>query len=228
MSSASSWPKAVLFDLDGTLIDSAPDIGVAVNQLLALAHLPPLSLKQIVSMIGEGARVLVARAFAASGQVLDEAELEQRYEQMQPLYAANTIGLTTLYPHVSDVLQSLKERGTAIALVTNKPNFAIGQILDHFKIADYFSAIVGADSGVTPKPAPDMVELALSRLDILAKDAVFVGDSPADAQAAKAADVRLILMRGGYSRVPLETLDADLVLGSFSELLPALDRSLKA
>ncbi len=218
------WAKAVLFDFDGTLIDSAPDIHAATNILLAEDGLPPLGLAQVKAMIGEGTRKLVERAFAASGKQLDEAELDAKYARMKPLYAANLTGLTRLMPGTREALDALKKQKVAMALVTNKPDFAITQILKHFDIADCFPVIVGGESGVPHKPAPDMVLLALSRLGVEAAEAVFVGDSPADARAAQAAHVKLVLVEGGYSREPLETLDADCVIDDLTGLNDAIKR----
>jgi len=220
--SAVIWPKAVLFDLDGTLIDSAPDIHAATNTLLARDGLAPLSLPQVTAMIGEGARKLVERAFQAAGKPLDSAELDDKYKQMVPLYAANLTGLTKLMPGVQSALAALQDQNIARALVTNKPDFAIAEILEHFDLTAHFPVIVGGDSGVPHKPAPDMLLLALSRLGVAADDAVFVGDSPADARSAQAAGLKLVLVEGGYSREPLQSLGADAVLPDMSGLLAAI------
>ncbi|WP_312796712.1 phosphoglycolate phosphatase [Tianweitania sp.] len=219
-----SWPKAVLFDFDGTLIDSALDIHAATNMLLARDGLGPVSLDKVKAMIGEGTRKLVDRAFTAAGRPLNEAELDDKYGQMVPLYAANLTKLTQLMPGTADALAALHQQGIAMALVTNKPDFAIAEILGHFDLTRYFPVIVGGDSGVPHKPAPDMLFLALSKLGVEAADAVFVGDSPADARSAQAAGMKLVLIEGGYSREPLESLGADVVLHDMSDLNAALTR----
>lgn len=219
-----TWPKAVLFDFDGTLIDSALDIHAATNMLLARDGLGPVSLPEVKAMIGEGTRKLVARAFEAAGKPLDAATLDEKYEQMVPLYAANLTKLTQLMPGTADALAQLHRDGVAMALVTNKPNFAIAEILTHFNLTDYFPVIVGGDSGVPHKPAPDMLFLALNKLGCEAADAVFVGDSPADARSAQAAGMKLVLIEGGYSREPLESLGADAVLHDMGELQAAFAR----
>ncbi|MBS9722375.1 phosphoglycolate phosphatase [Tianweitania sp. BSSL-BM11] len=219
-----SWPKAVLFDFDGTLIDSALDIHAATNMLLARDGLGPLSLPDVKAMIGEGTRKLVERAFAAAGRSLDDAELDDKYGQMVPLYAANLTKLTQLMPGTTEALTALQRDKVAMALVTNKPDFAIAEILEHFDLANYFPVIVGGESGVPHKPAPDMLYLALEKLGVEAGDALFVGDSPADARSAQAANMKLVLVEGGYSREPLESLGADVVLQDLSELEAALAR----
>jgi phosphoglycolate phosphatase len=175
-------------------------------------------------MIGEGTRKLVERAFDAAGQPLDAATLDEKYSQMVPLYAANLTKLTQLMPGTADALADLHRDGVLMALVTNKPDFAIAEILGHFNLADHFPVIVGGDSGVPHKPAPDMLFLALSKLGVEASDAVFVGDSPADARSAQAAGMKLVLVEGGYSREPLESLGADVVLHDLTELKAAVAR----
>ena len=217
-----SWPKAVLFDFDGTLIDSALDIHAATNMLLARDGLAPLPLEDVKAMIGEGTRKLVERAFAAAGRPLDTVALDDKYAQMVPLYAANLTTLTQLMPGTTEALAALHRDGIAMALVTNKPDFAIAEILEHFGITHYFPVIVGGDSGVPHKPAPDMLFLALSKLGVQAADAVFVGDSPADARSAQAAGMKLVLVEGGYSREPLPSLGADVVLRDLGELEAAM------
>lgn len=219
----SSWPKAALFDFDGTLIDSALDIHAATNMLLARDGLGPVSLTDVKAMIGEGTRKLVDRAFAAAGQPLDPAALDEKYAEMVPLYAANLTKLTQLMPGTADALAALHSKGIGMALVTNKPDFAIAEILAHFDLTRYFPVIVGGDSGVPHKPKPDMLFLALSKLGVDVDDAVFVGDSPADARSAQAAGMKLVLVEGGYSREPLESLGADVVLRDLSELDSAIE-----
>lgn len=219
----SIWPKAALFDLDGTLIDSAPDICAATNELLARHGLGPVDQTAVLAMIGEGTRKLVERAFAACGKVLDQTELDARYQEMLPIYAAHLTGLTQLLPHVAEALAALDAQGTKIALVTNKPEFAIAQILDHFEITRYFPVIIGASAKVPHKPAPDMVLLALDKLGLKPADALFVGDSPADARAAQAASVKVVLVRNGYSREPLETLGADRLIDDMGGLMAAAE-----
>src|SRR4051812_24491705 len=155
------WPRAVLFDLDGTLIDSAPDIAAATNELLARHRLGPLTLDQVVSMIGNGTRKLTERAFAATSGPLSPAELDQRYAEMLEIYARHLTGVTTLLPGAAAMLAGLREQGTQLGLVTNKPQRFIETILDHFRLAGDFDAVIGSDAGVKPKPAPDMLFAAM-------------------------------------------------------------------
>lgn len=216
------WPGAVLFDLDGTLIDSAPDIRAAVNELLGRHKLPPLDLDQVKAAIGNGVRTLVERAFIAARAPLSPAELDSEYATMLEIYANHLIGLTTLMPGTHETLDALRGKGILLGLATNKPQRFIETVLDHFGLASSFGAVIGGDAGVAKKPAPDMLFAALDQLGVEPTAAVMVGDSRADVESARAAAIPAILLRGGYSNVPLEELGADAVLDGLPQLVDAL------
>ncbi len=210
--------KAVLFDLDGTLIDSAPDIAGAVNELLAAHHLPALSVADVTAMIGNGIDKTVERAFAAVGHPVAGAEFEALLTEMAPIYRRHATQLTTLMPGATDALAALQKRGLKIGLVTNKPQLATRNVLLHFGVLERFGVIIGADAVVEKKPAPEGIWLALDKLGVAREEAVMVGDSVTDVEAARAAGLPVILIRGGYTTEPAETLGADQVLGSLADL----------
>ncbi|MER9226332.1 phosphoglycolate phosphatase [Mesorhizobium sp. M0664] len=217
-------PKVILFDLDGTLVDSAPDITAAVNELLAGHDLPPLRLDQVKAMIGGGIRKLVERAFAASGTPLLGSALDEANRVMAPIYRRHLTGRTRLMPGVREVLTHLHLSGIAMAVVTNKPQLAAREILLHFRLTEYLGAIVGGDAVTSLKPAPDALLLALDLLQVEPRDTLMVGDSSADVAAARAAGMAVILLRGGYSQIPVEELGADLVCDSLFDLPSAMQR----
>ena len=211
-------PKAILFDLDGTLIDSAPDITAATNELLATRGLPPLRLDQVRAMIGNGVKKLVERAFAASGAPLSEAELDEADRAMVPIYRKHLTGLTSLMPGVKETLTHFHLSGLTMGVVTNKPQVAAREVLLHFGLTDCLGAIVGGDAVACKKPAPDALLLALDRLHATPGDALMVGDSITDVEAARAAGMAVALIRGGYTQLPVEQLGADLVCDSMRDL----------
>jgi phosphoglycolate phosphatase len=215
-------PKAVLFDLDGTLIDSAPDITAAVNQLLALYGLPPLQLPQAKTMIGRGVRVLISEAFAASGKPLNDPSLGKAERDMAPIYLRHLTGRTRLMPGAYEAVAELHRAGIAMAVVTNKPERAAREVLQHFGLLERLGVVVGGDAVLRRKPAPDGLSMALERLGHRPGDAVMVGDSGTDVTAARAAGMPVVLVRGGYTRVPLQELGADLICDSLHELPRAL------
>lgn len=216
------WPRAVLFDLDGTLIDSAPDIAAAVNELLGQRKLGPLSLADVKSMIGNGVEKLVERAFTASGNRLGPDELKREHMAMMDIYARHLTGSTVLMPDVVSTLDELHGAGIALGLVTNKPQRFIETILDHFGLSHLFGVAIGGDSGVAKKPAPDMLLAAMEELGAEPWNTVMVGDSPADVESARAAGASAVLVRGGYTNVALEKLGADVAIDSLADLAAAL------
>jgi phosphoglycolate phosphatase len=216
------WPRAVLFDLDGTLIDSAPDIAAAVNELLGRRGLGPLTLDQVVSMIGNGTKKLTERAFAATSGPLSPDELDQRYAEMLEIYGRHLTGVTTLLPGAAELIAALRRQGARLGVVTNKPQRFIETIVEHFGLDGDFDVVIGSDAGVTPKPAPDMLYAAMDKLDAGPRDTVMVGDSTSDVESARAAGVASVIRRGGYTHTPAEMLGADLVIDRLDELIAVL------
>lgn len=216
-------PKAVLFDLDGTLVDSAPDITAAVNELLAGRKLAPLTLAQVKSMVGNGIEKLVERAFDASGIPLSGSALEEANREMAPIYRRHITHLTRLMPGAAETLAQLHVAGVRMGVATNKPQLATREILLHFGLSERLGAIVGGDAVTRKKPAPDALLLALERLDTEPRDALMVGDSVTDVEAARAAGMPVILIRGGYTQEPVERLGADLVCDTLLDLPAALN-----
>jgi phosphoglycolate phosphatase len=217
-----SRPRAVLFDFDGTLIDSAPDIHAATNLLLARQGLGPLTLAQVKSMIGHGVRKLVERAYAACGRPLDDAELDAEFATMMEIYFSHLTVLTRLMPGAREAVDALRADGVALALVTNKPQRFSEAILDHFGLLDAFGAVIGGDAGYVKKPAPDMLLAALERLGVAAGEAAMIGDSGADVESARAAGLPVVIVEGGYTTVPAAELGADAVVASLDEVVSAL------
>ena len=220
--SGGSWPRAVLFDLDGTLIDSAPDIAAAVNELLKGHGLGPLTYEQVISMIGNGTKKLTERAFAATSGPLSPPELDERYAEMLVVYGRHLTGATTLLPGAAEMLSALREKETGLGVVTNKPQRFIETILDHFDLDGIFGAVIGSDAGVTPKPAPDMLEAAMKKLGAAPADTVMVGDSTSDVESARAAGVASVIRRGGYTHTPADQLGADVVIDGLGDLVGVL------
>lgn len=217
-----NWPKALLFDLDGTLIDSVPDIAAAVNELLGSYGIESLAVDDVREMVGEGVRKLVERAFAARDVELDTAGLDERHVRMMGIYGKHLTNRTELMPGARALLERCHAAGMKLALVTNKPEGFSRTILDHFGFSDWFGAVVGGDTGPERKPAPDMILYAANMLGVAARDCVMVGDSPADIDSAKNAGIRSIAVRGGYSRVPVEDLGADVLVDTLADVEAAL------
>ncbi|BDA83299.1 phosphoglycolate phosphatase, bacterial [Aureimonas sp. SA4125] len=217
-----SWPKAVLFDLDGTLIDSAPDIHASLNQTLESLGEPPFLLEAVVGMIGGGVPKLIERAYAALGKDIDPASLDRVVDRFLAIYKPRATELTTLNAGASDTTRSLGESGMPIGVVTNKPEAETREILVHFGLADLMAIIVGGDAGPEKKPAPGLLLLACERLGLAPADVVFVGDSENDVDAAKAAGMAVVAVRGGYTSHGADALGASAVVDRLNDLPDAL------
>lgn len=221
-------PHAILFDLDGTLIDSAPDLADAVNTLLQDRGHAPLDLPVVTAMIGNGIRKLVERAFAASGHPVSGSELDGAYDAMLEIYGARLTNRTVLLEGARTTMATLAGAGLKLGVVTNKPQRFTETILEHFRLSAFADVVIGGDAGFERKPAPDMVLAALSRLGVHPSAALMVGDSPADAKSSRAAGVPVVLLRGGYTTVPVEDLEADAIIDRLEELLPLAGARLPA
>lgn len=218
------WPQAVLFDLDGTLIDSVPDVAMAVNDLLATEALDALSMDEVRTMIGNGVRKLVERAFAARQNPIEGAHLDAMTDRMMGIYGrCLTVG-TTLMPGAYDIVTAYARAGVKIGVVTNKPEAFSRTIIEHFGLGPSVRVIVGGDTGPARKPAPDMLRHALEQIGVGAHRALMVGDSPADIDAAKATPMASIAVRGGYTTISADELGADIVIDSLVQVPQAIER----
>jgi phosphoglycolate phosphatase len=212
--------KAIIFDLDGTLVDSARDLRDAVNILLAEEGLRQISLEEVKSMIGDGAARLVERGVSATGG--DLSRLPALVPRFLQIYEANASRYTEAYPGVVETLSSLRELGLPLAVVTNKPYAATIDILEVLGLRTYFDAVVGGDTLPERKPHPAPILAALEHLGVAPEAALMVGDNYHDVQAARAAGVRAFAVTYGYSHKPHAELGADRLIDAMSELLPAV------
>jgi phosphoglycolate phosphatase len=211
--------KAVVFDLDGTLVDSAPGLQTAANAVLAEHGCPPLGLADVEAMIGDGIPALVGKAFARSGRALDRREQEDATEKFRRIYAECGPRETLLFPGARESLKQLSSFGLLLGLCTNKPQTSTGPLLDALKIDHFFAAVCGGD--VLPdirKPDPRHVLAVLAGLGVEASEAVMVGDGPHDVDAGQGAGMPVFAVTYGYANGPAETLGADFVIDSLTEL----------
>ena len=219
------WPSAVLFDLDGTLIDSVPDITAAVAELLATEGLPQLDEAVVRRLVGRGMPNLVAGAFATRGRALDTKAHTAMVERMMAIYPRHLAGRTSLMPGTLAALDTLAARGCRLAVVTNKPQAFCVPVLQHVGLQHRFDLVLG-DQPLTrtlrPKPAPDMLLFALERLETATSEAAMVGDSGNDIESGRAAGMATIAVRGGYTSVPLEEFHPSRVVETLAELPAAL------
>jgi phosphoglycolate phosphatase len=212
----------LVFDLDGTLVDSVPDLRAALNEMLRERGRPPLTLPQVKRMVGDGASAMVSRALAATGpEAIDAGGALARFLE---IYEANPVRLTRLYPDVRRTLTELRRRGYGTAICTNKPQRATIAVIDGLGLGDLFDGIAGGDRYAARKPDPGHLLSLISELGARREASVMIGDNENDAAAARAAGLPLVLMRYGYARVDPDSLAADALLDHFGELPEALAR----
>lgn len=214
--------KAILFDLDGTLIDSVPDINHASNILLKEHGLPSLSVDETRSMIGNGVKVLVDKSFIHHGAPLSKEALEDVTNQMMDIYSKNLTSLTKTFEGAEALLNKLKAENIKVAVVTNKPEGFSRTIINHFGWENLVDAVIGGDTCSTRKPEPDMLFAACDQMGTPRDSAFMVGDSPADISAAINAKMPSVAVRGGYTNIRVEDLGANIVVDSLYEVHQAL------
>lgn len=216
-------PAPVIFDLDGTLIDSAPHLGHALNRLLAEWGRPAVSGAMLRSLIGDGPRLLVERGFAAGGVPLPAEEVEPALARFLRLYAALPADPASVYPGVPQTLARLAASGHPIGLCTNKPQAIARNLLGELGLLPFFAIVVGGDSLPRRKPAPEPLLAVLDALNGPPAGAVMVGDGPNDVATARAAGVACILVSYGYARGNPADLAADRLIHRISDLPDALE-----
>lgn len=216
--------RAVVFDLDGTLIDSLPDVVAAANVLLAEHGRRSVTVAEGRSLIGEGARVLVDRAFAATGSPLSAADIESLAARYIEIYRASPAVLTTIFPGAVAVLDRLRDEGVALGICTNKPKASAISVLASLGLDRFFATVTCPEDVTHRKPDGRHLIASLDALGAAPDAAAYIGDSEIDMAAATDAGVASVLVRWGYCRMPHETLAADAIIERFDDLPAALAR----
>jgi len=216
----------VVFDLDGTLVDSAPDLVAALNVVLVGASLRPVSFADGRTMVGSGARVMVERGLKANGRGLPPAEVDRMVRDFIAYYADHIAVRSQPFHGVEATLDALAARGWRFAVCTNKLEWLSVRLLDALKLARRFRAICGPDTFGVSKPDPKILRGTIERAGGDLARAIMIGDSMTDIATARAAGVPVIAVDFGYSDIPVERLGPDRVVSAFAELPEAIPRML--
>jgi len=218
----------IVFDLDGTLVDTAPDLAAALNGMLAEQGLRPLPFDEARSLIGHGARRMVERGLAAAGAPAQGGDLDAQFARFLVRYEAHIADASRPYPGVVEALTELKAAGARLAVCTNKLTGLSTALLDGLGLSPLFDAVVGPDMAGAAKPDPRHLLAAIEAAGGTPNRAVMVGDAAPDAEAARAAGARLILVSFGYSDTPAAALSPDILIDGFEALPQACLRLLGA
>ena len=206
--------RLILYDLDGTLVDTLEDITSAVNHTLRMLQLPAVAADEVRGYVGRGVRQLVQRCI----KMEDPKRLEYGMQVYLAYYARHMLDHSRLYPGVEPFLEQFASRQQAV--ITNKPNPFSQQILEALGIARHFIEIIAGDSGYPKKPSPESARALMQRTGVAASDTVFIGDSPIDVEAGRSAGIMTVgLTQGLTDESELRAAHPDLVVSHLTELL---------
>jgi phosphoglycolate phosphatase len=208
----------IVFDLDGTLIDTAPDLIDTLNVILTGRGLPAVPYDAARPLIGGGAKGMIERALVLEGRGATAADVDTLYTAFVAHYAEHIADRSRPFPHVEATLDRLAAEGHTLAVCTNKLEWLSRRLLDALKLSERFAAICGQDTFGIQKPDPRIFWQTVLRAGGEPDRAVMIGDSNTDIRTARAANVPVVAVDFGYTDVPVATLDPDRVIASFAEL----------
>ncbi len=223
----SQSPPVILFDLDGTLIDTAPDLGAALNRVLAERELPPVSTELVRNSIGRGARVLIERGMVIGGQTPGSAELDALVVRFLEHYRRDIAVHSKPYPGAMNAVTRLKEAGAKVAICTNKMEAMSLALLEELNILEEFEVVAGADTHPVRKPDPGHLTLTIEKLGCDPARAIMVGDSITDVEAARSASIPVVGVSFGYTETPMAELNPDILIDHLDDLWPAAQKLLR-
>jgi phosphoglycolate phosphatase len=219
--------RTIVFDLDGTLIDTAPDLISTLNLTLAREGMAPVPYAEARKMIGGGARGMIEKALVAEGRADVKADLDRMFGDFVTHYAAHIADHSRPFPLLEATLDRLAADGYRLAVCTNKLEWLSVRLLDMLNLTRHFAAICGQDTFGMQKPDPEVLRRTIAKAGGTPDRAIMVGDSGTDVRTARAASLPVIAVTFGYSEVPIETLQPDRLISSYGEL-PAAIRGIEA
>ena len=210
-------PALIMLDLDGTLVDSVPDLALAVDQMLTSIGKPPAGELKVRDWVGNGAQALVARAYVDAMtypiDLYDQVDFKRAYQRFFEYYEASNGVAAVVYPGVREALDRWSLKGIKLAVVTNKPMQFTTSLLESVGLADYFSSVCGGDSLPKRKPEPDQLLYTLKQAVVSADQALMVGDSSNDINAGRAAGIGTLAVPYGYNHgLPIDESHPDQVV----------------
>lgn len=214
----------IVFDLDGTLVDTAPDLADATNYVLETLGLARIDELEIRPFVGHGALAMIDGAVKSHGRLLSEAELHGLFEVFLAYYASHVADRSVPYPNVRETLMALRDTGATLAVCTNKMEMQARSVLEALKLDGYFTALTGRDSLAAYKPDPLHLTGTIERAGGDAAQSIMVGDSETDIRTAKAAKVPIVAVSFGYSIDPVASFGPDVIIDDYLELRGAISK----
>src|SRR4051795_10409192 len=221
-------PRTVVFDLDGTLVDTAPDLIAALNFVLDREGLPPVPLKSARNMIGAGARKLIERGLELEGNAMSVADVDRLMKDFIDYYAAHIADASRPFEGLEAALDELAAQGCRFAVCTNKLEWLSKRLLDQLGLTARFSAICGADTFGASKPDPAILRGTVARAGGQLSSTIMVGDAGTDIGVARRAGVPVIAVEFGYTDVPIAELKPDRLIGHMRDLPAAVESLMKS
>lgn len=215
-------PRTIIFDLDGTLVDTSPDLTAALNFVLVSAGRRPLPEAEVRTLVGRGARVLIERGMEATGEPVDQALVPKLLQDFIDHYGDNIAAGSTPFPGAETAVRHLIASGSKVGICTNKPQALSFKLMDALNLRRYFPVILGADSQPYRKPDPRHLLDTVAKLGGDPRHAVMVGDSETDVKTARSADIPVVLVSFGYTEIPVAELGGDVIIDHFDALDAAL------
>jgi phosphoglycolate phosphatase len=215
-------PPTIVFDLDGTLVDTAPDLVATLNAVFAREGFAPVAYESARDMVGRGARAMIERGLKAQRRKLPADEIERLFRDFIAHYALHIADHSRPFAGVEAALGALAEQGCRLAVCTNKLEHLTIQLLDALGLTGRFAAICGQDTFAMQKPDPEMLRRTIARAGGSPKAAVMVGDSATDITTAKAAGIPVVAVDFGYSEIPVAELAPDRLVSRFADVPAAV------
>lgn len=212
----------ILFDLDGTLVDTAPDLLAALNHVLTDMSLEPVSLSAVAEMIGHGARAMIETGLKTQGAVVSAADMDAAFERFIAYYVDNIAVGSRPFEGAVAALETLRAEGAALAVCTNKRQDLSVRLITELGLSGHFDVVFGADRATNRKPHSDHVFQTLAEAAGDPARALFVGDSRTDERAARNAGLPFVFVTFGYEAETAEAIAADVTISHYDQLVPAL------
>jgi len=217
-------PSGIIFDLDGTLVDSAADLTAALNHVLKASGRAEMSLSHVRHLVGDGARALIIKGFSETGALPDAAEIDIILAEYLTYYAENISAKSIIFPGAIQVIEKLAEKNIPLGLCTNKVIHLADKLMTEIGLADYFTTIIGGDSFDYQKPDPRHITGTLDKMNSVRPQAIMVGDTANDIIAAQKAGLPVIAVSFGYSKIPISAFNPDIIIDHYDEFLAAVDK----